>query len=128
MAEHTSKSLKFRLQPSNMDEEQLQILNAYLGKIGISAAITSSNNYSYLSFDIDSNEYRRKTSRYAGAKYVGNDLPVSEVFLYNQSHTARETAEYCNMSVRTFYRHVSRLKARDMWNSDAAYISFKSEW
>ncbi len=122
------KNLKFRLQPSNMDEEQLKILNDFMGKMGISAQITDSNDYKYLSFEIDTEEYIRKTSRHAGAKYVGNELTVSEVFLYNQNHTSKQTAEYCEMSVRTYFRHVRRLKEKNLWNAESLYVSFKSEW
>jgi len=122
------KNLKYRIEPSVMDSEQTIILNSYLQKMGISVQISASNGYNYLSFDIDTVEYDRKTSRHAGAKYKGIDLPVSEVYSYYQSHTAKQTAEYCQMSVRTFYRHISRLKEKNLWNADTVYVSFKSEW
>lgn len=69
----------------------------------------------YFVFMWDDESVHTKRTRNAGKKPELSNRTVAEVYAYRQEHTAKETAAFAGMSLRTYQRAVSALKAEDLW-------------
>lgn len=71
-----------------------------------------------VTFSWDIEEVEKKHKRGAGRKTVLSTKTIGEVYDYRQSHTAKETAAFAGLSLRTFQRAEKRYKDSGEWNSN----------
>ncbi len=107
----------YMIQKNSDTEQDTKRLSKMLEEVGISVNLINRETVCLLAFSIDDKKFDRVVHRNAGRIPKNTHLHrTSEVFLYAQNHTAKQTAEFCQISLRTYQRRLKREKEQGTWN------------
>ncbi|MCR4843101.1 MAG: hypothetical protein K5840_07570 [Eubacterium sp.] len=92
-------------------------LSELLDKVGIKVNLINRETVTLLTFSINNERYEKATKRNAGRNKKNTRVRrTSEVFVYAQKHTVAQTAEFCQISVRTYQRRLKEVRDDGGWN------------
>lgn len=107
----------YMVQKTADTEQDTKRLSELLAKVGIRVALINRETVTLLTFSIDHDKYESVVNRHAGRNKKNPELRrTSEVFVFAKNHSAKETAEFCQISLRTYQRRLKLERDRGTWD------------